>query len=121
LKPASATENGAAEAGPANSYLAVAEAAMDFVEREVVPSGRWFDFETFVSCSQKSFDLFDNRTNQHPANNLAMIQAGFAELRLFELTGNTSRLEWGQRVLGRLSLTQAGNTTDFASTFLYYY
>jgi hypothetical protein len=35
-----------------------------------------------------------------------MIQAGFAELRLFELTGNTSRLEWGERILGRLSLTQ---------------
>lgn len=36
-----------------------------------------------------------------------MIQAGFAELRLFELTGNVSRLEHGQRILGRLSLTQA--------------
>jgi hypothetical protein len=36
----------------APSYLAVAEAAMDFVEREILPSGRWFDFETFVSCSQ---------------------------------------------------------------------
>ena len=60
-----------------------------------------------MSCLQKSFDLFDNRTNQHPANNLAMIQAGFAELRLFELTGNVSRLEYGQRILGRLSLTQA--------------
>ena len=97
LKPASGTM----------SYLAVAEAAMNFVEREIVPSGRWFDFETFVSCSLKSFDLFDNRTNQHPANNLAMIQAGFAELRLFELAGNVSRLESGQRILGRLSLTQA--------------
>ena len=36
-----------------------------------------------------------------------MIQAGFAELRLFELTGNVTRLEYGQRILGRLSLTQA--------------
>ena len=45
---------------------------MDFVEREIIPSGRWFDYETFVSCSEKSFDFFDNRTNQHPANNLAM-------------------------------------------------
>ena len=38
---------------------------------------------------------------------LTRIQAGFAELRLFELTGNVSRLEWGLRVLGRLSMTQA--------------
>ena len=54
------------------SYLQAAELAMDFVEREIIPSGRWFDYETFVSCSEKSFDFFDNRTNQHPANNLAM-------------------------------------------------
>ena len=36
----------------AADYLAAAEVAMDFVEREIIPSGRWFDFETFVSCSQ---------------------------------------------------------------------
>lgn len=35
-----------------------------------------------------------------------MIQAAFAELRLFELTGNASRFAWGERILGRLSLTQ---------------
>jgi hypothetical protein len=88
-------------------YLQAAKAAMDFVEREIVPSLRWFDFETFVSCSGKPFDLFDNTTNQHPQNNLAMLHAALAELRLFEVTGNASRLEWGERILGRISLTQA--------------
>jgi hypothetical protein len=93
--------------GAPTKYLRAAELALDFVEREIVTSGRWFDFETFVSCSKKSFDFFDTRTNQHPANNLAMIQAAMAELRLFELTGNVSRLAWGEKILGRLSLTQA--------------
>ena len=88
-------------------FLAAAEDAMDFVEREVVPQMRWFDFETFVSCATKPFGFFDGHTNQHPQNGMGMIQAARAELRLYQLTGNASRMEWGERILGRLSLLQA--------------
>lgn len=89
------------------SYLQAAQRAMSFIENFVVPESKWFDYETFVSCSPKPFNFYDPLTSQWPQNNLAMIQAAMAALRLFEVTGNYSRLVAGERILGRLSLTQA--------------
>ena len=53
-------------------YLQAALKGLSFVDRDVVPNRKWFDFETFWSCSPKLVAL-DDRTRQWPANNLALI------------------------------------------------
>ena len=88
------------------AYLEAARRALDFTTREVLPRQRWFDFETFLSCARKPFDFYDGITAQYPQNNLAMIQAAEAYLRLFQLTGDPGARETGERVLDYLLLTQ---------------
>lgn len=87
-------------------YTKAAERAMQFIDRQVVPRQRWFDFETFLSCSPKPYDFYDRWTAQYPRNNLAEIQAPQALLSLFHATGNGAYLEHGSRELDYLLLTQ---------------
>ncbi len=87
-------------------YTAAAERAMDFVEREVVPRERWFDFETYLSCARKDFLFFDPWTAQYPQNNLAEIQAAAAMLALYRTTHKPEYLEHGTEMLDYLLLTQ---------------
>lgn len=54
-----------------STYLKSAEMAASFLENEIMPTRKWFDFETFVSCSQKPFAFYDSYTRQYPENNLA--------------------------------------------------
>ena len=53
-------------------YLDAGLRALRFLEREVIPQRKWFDYETFFSCSPRTIS-FDERTQQWPANNLALI------------------------------------------------
>lgn len=87
-------------------YIAAAERAMSFIQREVVPRQRWFDFETFLSCSRKDYGFYDRWTAQYPQNNLAEIQAPAAMLALFRATHNTEFLQGGTQMLDYLLLTQ---------------
>jgi hypothetical protein len=87
-------------------YIAAAEKAMAFVEREVVPRQRWFDFETFLSCARKDYDFYDKWTAQFPQNNLAEIQAPAAWLALYRVTGKREYLEEGMKSMDYLLLTQ---------------
>jgi hypothetical protein len=88
------------------SYIDAAARAMRFIEREVTPRQRWFDFETFLSCARKDFAFFDRWTAQYPQNNLAEIEAPEAMLSLYRLTGDRSFLESGERMMDYLLLTQ---------------
>jgi hypothetical protein len=87
-------------------FIAAAERGMSFIEREVVPRQRWFDFETFLSCARKDYGFFDPWTAQYPQNNLAEIQAPAAMLTLYKLTHKPEYLESGSRMLDYLLLTQ---------------
>jgi hypothetical protein len=87
-------------------YTAAAERGMAFIEREVRPRQRWFDFETFRSCARKPFDFFDPWTAQFPQNNLAEIQAVQAMLALYQATGKKVYLDHGTDMLDYLLLTQ---------------
>ncbi len=89
-----------------HTYLNAASRAMDFINREVLPRQRWFDFETFISCARKPFDFYDKWTAQYPQNNLATIQAAKAYLALFQATKDRRYLERGKEVLDYLLLTQ---------------
>ena len=87
-------------------YIVGAERAMAFVQNEVLPRQRWFDFETYLSCARKDFGFFDHWTAQYPQNNLAEIQTVAAMLALFRTTHKSEYLEKGREMLDYLLLTQ---------------
>ena len=83
-----------------------AEKAMGYVLREIVPDRKWFDFETFFSCSRKPLGYFDRYTAQHPQNTLSMHQAAEACLSLYGLTRKKEYLDRGEAILDYLGLYQ---------------
>jgi hypothetical protein len=87
-------------------YTSGAERAMAFIQREVQPRQRWFDFETYLSCARKDYAFFDRWTAQYPQNNLAEIQAPAAMLALYRATRKPEYLERGTEMLDYLLLTQ---------------
>ena len=77
---------------------------MTYIRDSVVPANRWFDFETFFSCSPKPVDFRCPHTDQLPQNNLSIIQACWGFLLWHQATGDARALAQG-RTTGRLSLT----------------
>ena len=63
-------------------YLEAAERLAAFMNKNILPSRRWYDFETFYSCSIKPENFHDNFTGQWPQCTLSMLWAidGFAAL-----------------------------------------
>ncbi len=96
-------------------YLDAAAKAMGYVTREILPANKWFDFETFLSCSRKPFDFFDATTGQFPQNTLSMNQAAKAYLTLHRLTGSAEYLHLGTHVLDYLLLYQQVWSPPFLS------
>lgn len=89
-----------------SQYLNSAERAMEYIATNIVPENKWFDYETFYSCSRKPLGFFDSKTGQHPQNTLSMHQATEACLSLYELTGKETYLSLGVRILDYLCLYQ---------------
>jgi len=87
-------------------YLEAARRAADFLIREVIPGGRWFDFETFFSCSAKPLDMVCPHTGLAPANTLSMFWTADALGALYERTGHAEYLERGRDTLDLLNLYQ---------------
>ncbi|MEX2116211.1 MAG: hypothetical protein WEB37_04940 [Bacteroidota bacterium] len=87
-------------------YLEAAERAMTYIAKEIVPDNKWFDYETFFSCSRKQLGFFDSHTGQHPQNTLSMHQAAEAFLSLYELTGKQEYKDQGIAVMDYLCLYQ---------------
>ena len=87
-------------------YLEAARAAADFLAREVIPQNKWFDYETFYSCSSKRRGMFDPYTGTYPQNAMSIYWAAEA-LRLVYLgTGDRAYLDLGCEVLDHLCLFQ---------------
>ncbi len=84
---------------------------MDAVTREVIPTGRWEDFETYWSCSRYgSQDLVGKkvlRNNMHKQNNFSMFWTAEALYECYRTTNNKKYLSSGQRTLDELLMTQA--------------
>jgi hypothetical protein len=93
------------KASPKSEYLTAARKGLAFLDREVVASRKWYDFETFWSCSPRLI-AFDGRTRQWPANNLALIHATAAYLAAYQVTREPAYLERGQALLDYLLLYQ---------------
>lgn len=92
-------------------YRITALKALDAVIREVIPAGRWEDFETYWSCSRYGADHLlgkkVSRNNMHKQNNFSIFWTAEALLEAYRLTGDRSYLELGERTLDELLMTQA--------------
>lgn len=86
-------------------YLEAAEKALSFLEKSVISTRQWYDYETFWSCSPRTIPYCEI-TGQWPANNLALSQTAEAFLLACQLTNDTKYLETGEAVLDYLLLYQ---------------
>jgi hypothetical protein len=89
-----------------SKYLQVAERAMGYIFTEILPQRKWFDFETFFSCSRKPLDFYDSYTQQHPQNTLSMHQAAEACYELYQLTKEKEYKQHGIEIMDYLCLYQ---------------
>jgi hypothetical protein len=91
-------------------YRQAALRAMDAVLVEIVPDGRWEDFETYWSCcsfGQKEFyGLKIPRNAMFKQCNFSMFWTAEALLACYRETGDERYLRWGRRTLDELSMTQ---------------
>jgi len=78
-------------------------AAGRYVDVHVVSTQKFYDFETFYSCSPKPLTWIDPVSGQPPQNNLAVQWAADQFLALYKLTGDEYWLTRGVFVLDLLS------------------
>lgn len=91
-------------------YLHSALKAMNAVETEIIPHGRWEDFETYWSCCRWGEGYLGKkipRSGMYKQCNFSMFWTAEALLALYDVTGEARYLQTGQRVLDELLMTQA--------------
>ena len=92
-------------------YKESALKALDVIEREIVPIGRWEDFETYWSCSRFGHDsLVDKkiaRNNMYKQNTLSMYYTAQAAMEAYQVTADKAYLQKGKRVLDELLMWQS--------------
>ncbi len=86
-------------------YLEAGLRALQFLGSEVISHRKWYDYETFFSCSPRTIS-FDQKTGQWPANNLALIPSVEAFLLAHRATGRSEFLTKGEALLDYLLLYQ---------------
>ncbi|MBW8351762.1 pectate lyase [Bacillus sp. IITD106] len=92
-------------------YLSAGLKGMDFVLKEIVPNGRWEDFETYWSCSRmwdgKQYGKKDPRSGLYNQCNFSIYWTTEALKALYLTTHKDQYLICGEQVLAELSLYQA--------------
>lgn len=93
---------------PAASQAAIK--AADFLINEIIPHGRWEDFETYWSCSKqwemKQYGVKDEKSGMYAQCSFSIYWTAEALRVLYEHTGESKYLEAGVQTLGELSLYQ---------------
>ena len=91
-------------------YRRAAIRAIDALLVDVVPTGRWEDYETYWSCcgfgNRDMVGRKFERNNMYKQNNLSMFWTAEALLAAWRDTGNKKYLQWGRRTLDELSMCQ---------------
>jgi hypothetical protein len=91
-------------------YRDAALKTMDALLDEVVPTGRWEDFETYWSCCSFGRDELVGtlvpRNAQYKQNTLSMFWTAEALLASYRATHTERYLAWGRRTLDELSMFQ---------------
>jgi hypothetical protein len=92
-------------------YRKSALRCMNGIIREIIPKGRWEDFETYWSCSRYgSTDLVGRkvkRNDMYKQNTLSMYWTAQALYACYRLTGEKRYLSLGQRTLDEMLMSQA--------------
>ncbi|WP_333864299.1 hypothetical protein [Sphingobacterium sp.] len=92
-------------------YKLAALKAMQAVMREIIPAGRWEDFETYWSCSRVGSEDWVgkkvSRNDMYKQNNFSMFWTAEALLECYQITKSEQYLKKGQRTLDELLMTQA--------------
>ncbi|MDZ4910528.1 hypothetical protein GNF68_16150, partial [Clostridium perfringens] len=92
-------------------YKEAAQRALEVVMKEIVPTGRWEDFETYWSCcGYGREDLPGNkvaRNNMVKQCNFSMFWTAEALYHMYKMSGNPPYLNVGQCVLDEMLMTQA--------------
>lgn len=89
-----------------DKYLASARGAADFIIENVLPDNKWWDFETFFSCSKKDKDMLDAGAGLHCMNNLCIYWSAELMRLLYVATGEDKYLGAGLRIVDTLCLWQ---------------
>ncbi|UVI29283.1 hypothetical protein [Paenibacillus spongiae] len=92
-------------------YAESALRAANIVAEEVLPAGRWEDFETYWSCctfANKEYvgRKFD-RNNMYKQCNFSMFWSAEAFMSCYKLTGDEAYLKLGERCLDEMLISQA--------------
>lgn len=92
------------------SYRRAALRAIDALLADVVPSGRWEDYETYWSCcrygSRNHVGRKFARNDMYKQNSLSMFWMAEALLAAYRETGREDYFRWGRRTLDELSMCQ---------------
>lgn len=103
----------ARETGEAK-YMAAARKAAGYVRREIMPTNKWYDYETFYSCARKPETFMDHRTGQRPQNTLSMHWAAEMFRQLYLADRRPEDLADGEALMDYVNLYQQA----WAPTFL---
>jgi hypothetical protein len=87
-------------------YLAGARKVAAFTRREIMPRNKWFDYETFYSCSWKPEGYFDPVTDQEPQNTLSIHWAAEMFRQLYLADHKAQDLKDGEALMDYLNLYQ---------------
>ena len=100
-----------AEISGVKKYREAAIKAMEAVINEIIPIGRWEDYETYWSCctwgNKEYVGKKIARNNMFKQNTLSIYWTAEALLNCYELTGEKRFLELGQRTIDELLMAQA--------------
>lgn len=92
-------------------YRDAAFKCMDGIIKDIIPVGKWEDFETYWSCSRYgNKDLVNKkvlRNDMYKQNTLSIYWTAEALFQAFKITGNQKYIELGQRTLDELLMAQA--------------
>jgi hypothetical protein len=92
-------------------YREAALQAMEAVISDIIPIGRWEDYETYWSCctwgNKEYVGKKIARNNMFKQNTLSMYWTAEALLNCYELTGKQRYLDLGQRCMDELLMAQA--------------
>lgn len=92
-------------------YKSAALRCLDVIRKEIIPAGRWEDFETYWSCSRYGASELVGRkverNNMYKQCNFSMFWTASALLEAYRITNGKEYLATGQRVVDELLMTQA--------------
>lgn len=93
------------------TYLNAAKKGMEFVINDVIPEGRWEDFETYWSCARtwekKQYGKKDERSGLYNQCSFSIYWTAEALKEMYKITEEDRYLQEGEKVLAELSLYQA--------------